>query len=69
MSKLGICMCVIGPPPGGRCEACGAVGAPLPIVPLYPPPPNTPSPYPRPVKKSPYHINIITSNNTKGDKI
>lgn len=30
----GICMCVTGPPPGGVCVACGAVGPPM----VYPPP-------------------------------
>ncbi len=31
------CGCVMGPPAGGLCRACGAVGAPLPIQYLYPP--------------------------------
>lgn len=26
---LGVCNCVGGPPPGGRCMACGIVGQPL----------------------------------------
>lgn len=39
----GICGCVMGPPPGGRCNACGAVGPPL----HY-------EPYPHPYDKGHY---------------
>lgn len=36
--SYGICMCMSGPPPGGRCNACGAIGPPWSVnVPGVPP--------------------------------
>lgn len=43
----GICMCVTGPPAGGVCNACGAVGPPL-AGPNYPYAPWPPTPPPEP---------------------
>jgi hypothetical protein len=35
---MGVCMCTTGPPPGGRCSACGAVGPTIYDTPSPPPP-------------------------------
>lgn len=45
----GVCMCVTGPPAGGVCAACGAVGAPLPY------PAGPPAPAPQPVGRVEVH--------------
>lgn len=44
----GVCMCIGGPPPGGRCNACGMVGPP--IKPSFPYPQY---PQPAPVPQAP----------------
>lgn len=48
-SMRGVCMCVCGPPAGGVCNACGAVGPPLPGQGCAPP-------LPTPVGTGTYHF-------------
>lgn len=53
--SYGVCHCVMGPPPNGRCGACGAIGPTLyPYPPPYPVLPYPPYPYAPPYPPYPY---------------